>query len=110
MYISKPFGQNSLKVPHIIDPPARRDHLHSNGGFLGTGTGTGLSLTAGNSLEVCHGKLVIHGPGLPSAEELRSAVPAEGGWALVLSEATSSLFMLAIVTAFVPVMTSLIIL
>lgn len=61
---------NSLKVPHIIDPPARRGHLHS-GGFLR------VLLLGGDALEVGTGNLVPLVLRLSGTEELRPAVPAE---------------------------------
>ena len=61
---------NSLKVPHIIDPPARRGHLHS-GGFLG------VLLLGSDALEVGSGNLVLLVLRLPGTEELRPAVPTE---------------------------------
>ena len=61
---------NSLKVPHIVDPPARRGHLHS-GGFLG------VLLLGSDALEMGTGGFVLLVLSLPGTEELRPAVPTE---------------------------------
>ena len=61
---------NSLKVPHIIDPPARRGHLHS-GGFLR------VLLLGSDALEMGTSGIVFLVLRLPGAQELRPAVPTE---------------------------------